>query len=307
MSANTIRLQTGMLWHAIARQRRQALARGVLQPIETNCTFIDDGDVRFVVRSVSRERKVEDKTASQRRAAANNPFLPYEEALFVADISNTHIALLNKFNVIDHHLLIVTRDAEDQEALLTLNDLHALWACMTEFEALAFYNGGTVAGASQRHKHLQMVPLPLAPQGPAIPIEPLIAKVRVGDTISALPQVPFVHAFSRLDPLLSARPDEAAAIMLERYYALLSAVGLAATKVDNALRQSGPYNLLIARSWMLLVPRSREFFDSISVNALGFAGSFFVRNDEQARAIKTVGPMKVLQQVAADGDRIGPA
>ena len=41
--------------------------------------------------------------------SAVNPFLPYDPDLVVADISDTHVALLNKFNVIDHHLLIVTR------------------------------------------------------------------------------------------------------------------------------------------------------------------------------------------------------
>ncbi|NIO40609.1 MAG: phosphorylase, partial [Burkholderiales bacterium] len=40
---------------------------------------------------------------------AMNPFLPYGKDLFVSDISETHLALLNKFNVIDYHLLIVTR------------------------------------------------------------------------------------------------------------------------------------------------------------------------------------------------------
>jgi ATP adenylyltransferase len=304
MIASTIRIQVGTLRQAIERQTRQAVACGAVRPIETKCAFVDDGGVHFVVRSVSSlERKTEDKAARQRRPDLSaNPFLPYEELLFVSDISDTHIGLLNKFNVTHHHLLIVTRRFEDQQTLLTRSDLQALWACMAEFEALGFYNGGTVAGASQRHKHLQMVPLPLAPEGPAIPIEPLIARASVGDIISTLPGLPFVHAFSRLDPALSARPDEAAAVTLERYYALLNAVALTATHGDNQLWQSGPYNLLITRRWMLLVPRSKEFFDSISINALGFAGSLFVQNQEQMQAIQAAGPIKVLQHVTIDKD-----
>lgn len=305
MTASTIRLQAGTLHHAIEHRTRQALASGVLRPIETKCSFIDDGGVHFVVRSVSSLRhKSEDKEARQRRSdLPANPFLPYEEPLFVTDISDTHIALLNKFNVIRHHLLIVTRRFEDQETLLTLPDLEALWACLAEFEALGFYNGGTVAGASQRHKHLQMVPLPLAPEGPAVPIEPLIALASVGGTINTLPGFPFVHACSRLDPRLSARPDAAAAVTLEHYYALLNAVGLTATRSDGHLWQSAPYNLLITRSWMLLVPRSAEFFESISINALAFAGSLFVRSEEQMRAVDAAGPIKVLQRVAVNKDR----
>lgn len=302
MTASTRRLQAGTLQHAIEHRTRQAMAGGVLRPIETKCTLIDDGGVRFVVRSVSNLRhKNEDKEAQQRRPG--NPFLPYEKPLFVTDISDTHIALLNKFNVIRHHLLIVTRRFEDQETLLTLPDMQALWVCLAEFEALGFYNGGTVAGASQRHKHLQMVPLPLAPTGPAVPVEPLIALASVGETTHTLAGLSFVHACSRLDPRLSARPEEAAEVTLERYYALLNAVGITATSSNDHLWQSAPYNLLITRRWMLLVPRSKEFFESISINALAFAGSLFVRSEEQMQAVDAAGPMRVLQQVAVNKDR----
>jgi ATP adenylyltransferase len=49
---------------------------------------------------------------------------------------------------------------------------------------------------------------------------------------------------------------------------------------------------------MLLVPRSREHFEEISLNALAFAGSFFVRNEEQLGILKTAGPLKALAAVA---------
>ena len=43
----------------------------------------------------------------------------YEVDLFVADISPTHVCILNKFNVVDYHLLIITRAFESQENLLS--------------------------------------------------------------------------------------------------------------------------------------------------------------------------------------------
>jgi ATP adenylyltransferase len=49
---------------------------------------------------------------------------------------------------------------------------------------------------------------------------------------------------------------------------------------------------------MLLVPRSHECFETISVNALGFAGSLFVRDAEQLKTIDNRGPMTVLRRVA---------
>ncbi|MGH8672036.1 MAG: phosphorylase, partial [Burkholderiales bacterium] len=83
-----------------------------------------------------------------------------------------------------------------------------------------------------------------------------------------------------------------------RYRTMLEAVGVREISAESELRQSAPYNLLVTRHWILLIPRSREHFDSISVNALGFAGSFFVRNERQMQAIKQHGPMAILRDVA---------
>ena len=117
----------------------------------------------------------------------------------MADISDTHAAILNKFNVLEHHLLIITRDFEDQETLLTLRDFQALWTCMSEYNGLGFYNGGVAAGASQPHKHLQLVPLPLAPEGPQVPIEPLLAAAEFDGALGTVPAFPFLHVFARIE------------------------------------------------------------------------------------------------------------
>ena len=62
-------------------------------------------------------------------------------------------------------------------------------------DGLAFYNAGQVAGASQRHKHLQLVPA-LGPHGLRAPVEGLMAGTEPGETQLTLP---FRHAFVRLD------------------------------------------------------------------------------------------------------------
>jgi ATP adenylyltransferase len=86
--------------------------------------------------------------------------------------------------------------------------------------------------------------------------------------------------------------------LFDGYQALLKTTGL----VKAARARDGmiipPYNLLATRQWMLLVPRSRERYGSISVNALGFAGSLLVRDGGQMRRIKAAGPMTVLTEVA---------
>ncbi len=297
MAQEKIRFAPGTLSRTVKKRTEHAISRGALHSIRTDQRFIEQGGVRFVVRSVSnlarrdRDRVSEAATAAT-GGARGNPFLPYDPDLFMTDISATHLCLLNKFNVMDHHLLIVTRVFEHQDTLLTLNDFEALWACLTEIDGLGFYNSGAVAGASQPHKHLQIVPVPIASEGPAIPMEPLMKTIGAEGAIEDIPGLPFVHAFSRHEPAAGSEN------LHRRYLGMLDLLGLAMVAPGGRPRAPKPYNLLVTRAWMLLVPRSREHFDSISVNALGFAGSLFVRDGEQMEKIGRHGPMTVLRSVA---------
>ncbi|ACD19093.1 ATP adenylyltransferase family protein [Paraburkholderia phytofirmans] len=291
------RLQPGTLWPAMLRQTEHALRCGALQRIQTSQTVLESDGIRFVVRQVSSLiRKEQQRRQTQQRPSAN-PFLPYEPDLFVADISDTHLALLNKFNVIDNHLLIVTRNFQSQNALLNLADFESLIVCMAEFDGIGFYNAGAAAGASQAHKHLQIVPLPLGVSETTVPIEPILATTLLDGLAQNVPGLPFRHAFARLEPGAAISVD-AAPSLLSCYRALLEAVGIQPVEVDGELHQSAPYNLLVTRRWMLLVPRSEERVEGVSINALGFAGSLFVRDAAQMKAIERLGPMAALQRVA---------
>lgn len=279
------------------RQTEHALRCGALQRIQTSQTVLESDGIRFVVRQVSSLiRKEQQRRQTQQRPSAN-PFLPYEPDLFVADISDTHLALLNKFNVIDNHLLIVTRNFQSQNALLNLADFESLIVCMAEFDGIGFYNAGAAAGASQAHKHLQIVPLPLGVSETTVPIEPILATTLLDGLAQNVPGLPFRHAFARLEPGAAISVD-AAPSLLSCYRALLEAVGIQPVEVDGELHQSAPYNLLVTRRWMLLVPRSEERVEGVSINALGFAGSLFVRDAAQMKAIERLGPMAALQRVA---------
>jgi len=271
----------GTLWPTLCRRTELALESGALQPLATRSEWVEDAGVRFVVRVLD---SIERKHVAGREQRGN-PFLPHDEAMFVADVTGTHVALLNKFNVIRHHLLIVTRRFEDQEEPLTLEDFEALWTCMAGIDGLGFYNGGEAAGASQPHKHLQLVPLPFADDLHGVPIEPLLAGA--GEQPGPVAGLPFRHAVARIDSLAGERVGDAVPVLLDLY-----------EKMMEALDASGrPYNLLVTHGWMLFVPRAREHFESVSVNALGFAGSLFVRNERELQLVKRKGPMHVLRDV----------
>ncbi|MBE9038285.1 ATP adenylyltransferase family protein [aff. Roholtiella sp. LEGE 12411] len=297
MAQGKILLKSGTLWTSVKERTKHALQCGALLSIPTEFEFVEQDEVRFLVRILSNlDRKDAAKQKQKKQTVSSgkdfNPFLPYEEDLFVADISDTHVCILNKFNVVEYHLLIITRVFEEQESLLTVEDFVAMLACLADFDGLAFYNSGKIAGASQRHKHLQVVPLPLTPSGAQIPIELLLASAKFQDSIATIPGFPFVHAFATIDPHW-ASPLAAAEATLECYHTLLRAVGL--NGVDG---KSGAYNLLATREWMLIIPRSQEHFQSICVNSLGFAGALLVRNEQEMKILKDQGPMTILKNVA---------
>lgn len=168
------------LWPQVERKSRQALASGVLHPIASQAQLLRDGGIDFVVRVITNlARKVKHTESGSSSQSVKDPFLPpYEADLYVGDLSATHVALLNKFNVLDQHLLIVTRAFEDQCRWLTMADFDALALAMTDDGLLGFYNAGPESGASQPHKHLQVVRLPLADIGEALPIQTALNEAR---------------------------------------------------------------------------------------------------------------------------------
>jgi len=266
-------------WTEVVDRADAALASGAMHSFECALEFVEDAGVEFVLRVATKFPTGE--TAAGRTQAAprlpSNPFASPEPALVVRDrLTPTHRALLNKFSVLREHLLLATREHEDQRELLTERDFEALAACMEDAEVLAFYNGGTEAGASQPHKHIQVVTLPLSPRR-SVPMDALFEK-----TSSSLP---FRNAFTRLARGQVANPPG----MRSAYLALHRAAGLAAPQ---------PYNLLVTHEWMLVVPRARDRFEGISINSLAFAGSFFVRDAAHASAIAAAHPMSVLASVA---------
>ncbi len=294
------RLAQGELWPRVTAVARQALDSGALQPIDTERLTLADGGVDFAVWVVAGLRRKDE--AGRRLAAASrddrNPFLPCDPALTVGDVGASHIAVLNKYRVVADHVLLITRAFEHQRVLLGAADFAAAWWCLREGDGLVFYNGGQAAGASQPHKHLQLVPLPLplAGPGPGLPVAPLLAPWTPAAEPGTSPRLPFAHALAATDDLFAraaADPAAAGAACARRFDALRAAVGLEALAGG---RQSMPYNLLLTRRLMLLVPRSVEDVAGIPINALGYAGSLLLRRRAQLADLERIGPLELLRR-----------
>lgn len=284
-----LKLEPNTLWSKIIACTQSALASGALQSLPTEQTLIKDGGITFTARILQNIQRKENARKKQK----TNPFLPYEEALFVSEISDSHVCLLNKFNVVEHHLLMITREFEAQEDWLNQRDFEAMWACLAEVDGLAFYNGGEKAGASQPHKHLQLIPFESNLVSGSLPIEGAIASISWYNEIETIPGFEFPHAIAKFAPNLHKNPPQAAQITLELYQKLLQHLGIEITGKQH----THPYNLLATREWVLIVPRSQAEFSEIPVNSLGFAGALLVRNQEQLAYLKAFGPLNLLKEV----------
>ena len=296
----------------IQQRSRHALDCGALQPIQTRYEFVSQGGMEFVVRVVAnlmRKEQSDLKQERQRQAGQEvNPFLPYDLDLFVTDLSETHLCLLNKYNVVEDHILIITRVFEEQDSWLTQGDLAALAGCLGAIDGLGFYNGGRLAGASQRHKHLQVIPPPLGPEGGALPLAQAIAALDMEQYLPGVarpetdqgyyqsPLFGFRHGILPLPAGWWTTPE--AGTLLERSYRhLLTHLGADLSVPPGSF----PYNLLVTRQWIVVVCRRQDRYQSIPVNSLGFAGSLLVKDEAQFALVKHLGPMTILHQVAKQG------
>lgn len=278
---------TYILQHA-RKVTATAQASGALVPIDTDYCVVTDKNIDFVVRIAKNLDRRKQASTIKSPTASQNPFLPYEQALWVADIGEHHAVLLNKFNVIDNHLLIVTRHYEHQDRLLTSQDLSAIAELITKHGGLGFYNGGAMAGASQHHKHLQWIPGVELHGKLCIPMEPHLVQGNTGEAIVTTSPFPAAIAYIGSDRPLAQQ-------YIDNYRALTRELG-----IDNGGEQAAlPYNLLLSKSHLWIVPRVAECFESISLNAMAFAGSLFVKNMEQLDLLKNAGPLAALRSTSS--------
>ncbi len=282
-------LAPGTLWDRIRDATEGALATGALKPIPTECEIVPHDGVDFQVRiAPSLKEKIREAREQQAQEASGqnaDPFAVPDPDLYLGSLTPSHYGMLNKFPILKHHLLIITHSYEHQQNALSLADFEALRLTLREVDGLGFYNAGHLAGASQPHKHIQLVPLPLNGQGPRLPTETLLDPATLPEQPTTRAAFPFPHAACRAD-ILASSPGE----LEDRFYRLRAYLGLK--------RSDTPYNFLSTRQWMLLIPRRRVRFQGVMTNALGFAGGFLVRDRSDLEKLRRVGPMRVLQGVS---------
>jgi len=217
-----------------------------------------------------------------------NPFLPWEPLLQVDQLQGGHVVLLNKYPVQSCHLLLISGEWKPQQGWLEGPDWRAVARVAADTGGLWFFNSSALAGASQPHRHLQL--LPRQGDEPSCPLAELIAQQLRQE------QAPWPWAYR-----LSPRQDPLGGSDLAEIYAChCRELGLGQPGLhDQPLH---PYNLLFDDSWFLTVRRLREHCAGFSVNGLGFAGYLLGTHRSDLNWLQQKGPWALLEAVAAPAD-----
>ena len=287
-------LQPGSFWSTVRNRSNEALRAGALHPISTKADFVEDGGIEFVVRVSDNLLRKREAPGSYHAPRRDNPFLPPEPGLTIGSLAPHHVAVLNKFNVIEDHVLVVTRGFAHQESPLTADDFAAVAPGLAEGAGLAFYNAGRTAGASQPHKHFQLVPLPLGRRA-AVPTAVLFDGA--ADGVQTVARLGFRHAFSRVETPV-AEPEAFGRACHDLYRRALAGLGLIEAPHGEEESRLPPYNLLLTERWMFIAPRRAEHYRDVSVNALGYAGSLLVSSPDKLDYVRATGPLTILDSVS---------
>jgi ATP adenylyltransferase len=225
------------------------------------------------------KRVSDEKVQKETKAVKINPFFPPDPATLIKSIElengSLYNLLFNKYCVTPLHLLITTSEYISQDSPLSWDDFRVAMKVTCEFmledaDWMVFYNCGAISGASQQHKHIQLV---------------MIGKdTKVPLSISDMEEIYGPRYFCPF--LNNPRDDELLKCWHDSY-----------TKLMSFVEAGCSTNILFTKKWMLVVPRKKLGFNDWNPNSLIFVGYLLSRSDEETKMIKELGPLNIIKSL----------
>ncbi len=218
----------------------------------------------------------------------NNPFNPWDNRLEVSSIGNEHVLILNKYPVQKGHMLLITKDWQPQSGWLSKSDWNAVSLVEKDTQGLWFFNSGKKSGASQPHRHIQL--LPRSSSEIVCPRDYWFRQlIDNGNRHNSI--LERSTSVKRLKYNVNRRSLS----LYESYLELTDKVGIGnPTKNSQPL---SPYNIILTRDWMSIIKRKKESSAGFSINALGFAGYLLSTSTSNNNYLDKYGPDKLLEEV----------
>lgn len=193
--------------------------------------------------------------------------------------------MLNKYSLEKGHFLAVTDEFVPQTGPVRRQDLVMLQDLIQRpsKRTYAFLNGGPDAGASQKHRHFQFMEVPNLGE-PVWPDAIFNASPKATEPQSH-PTVPIAHF---LLPILNAS-KEGLVKSWQKLFALAKTVGTDDEEV--------PYNFLLTREYMMILPRKQSNWKDISIGGTVMVGSIPVEEPKYLDVVKEAGIVEIMRRV----------
>jgi len=272
-------MQKEIYWQKALEQSKISIDSGNLFPLRTidiTKKFYDKKD--FLIRKLDTSKFRKDLKIGPKI----NPFNPWDKPLEIGKIGKYHQLILNKYPVQIGHILLITNKWMPQNGWLDINDWDAIKFVNNDTSGLWFFNSGPLAGASQPHRHIQLLRRDIREN--ICPREKWFLNFNKCKVNKKLFENIVVRPFNFSNDIND----------IYRIYVELSMnIGIGDPLKDKMPKE--PYNLLITNKWIALIKRANDKLFGFSVNALGFAGYLLVTEKSDTRYLKLNGPEILLE------------
>ena len=244
-----------------------------------------------------------------------NPFAEPSAALKITDLGSSHFLVLNKFAIVPEHFILATTEFKPQTHVLEESDLEATFACIEAYEAarrkdeergerdgelgggdglFAFFNCGPHSGASQPHRHIQLLPIARIKDG----LEHDTQWSLLTDKLTTQ-RAPFRTFAERIR--LGMTGQELYSVYLRLYREACRAVAeqLGRANYEGEAPAEGEarisYNMAMTKDTLVICPRTAEgvhilsqqgdVLGTLSLNGTVLAGTALVKNELEWEAL----------------------
>ena len=277
-------MKSELIWSKALEISRKAIDCGALIPLKTvKYNSVDrsyDYEIRFLKDPIPKYL-IE-------YGPKRNPFIPWDIRLEIQPINDKHTLILNKYPVQLGHMLLITNNWKPQNGWLNEDDFDSILNVDNDTTGLWFFNSSKEAGASQPHRHFQLLPrhnnervCPRYEWFSSLLNNKKTNLSQISDCISIKPRNKNKESDSR-DLFIS-------------YKSMIKEMNLG--EIDIINKPLKPYNLLITPEWIALITRKTDRSHGFSINALGFAGYFLATKGSDVDALIQFGPEKILKDV----------
>tara|TARA_Y100001968_G_scaffold319010_1_gene349992 strand:+ start:1020 stop:1862 length:843 start_codon:yes stop_codon:yes gene_type:complete len=271
-------------WKKAIDQSKIALDCKSLIPINTNLELFLENNINYEIRSLISKWKIDSNNIGPRI----NPFSPWDKNLEIDFVKSKHILILNKYPIEIGHMLLITKDWLPQNGWLNIKDWQALVEVNSDTTGLWFFNSSHSSGASQPHRHIQLLPRSNSQEN--CPRDQWL-KNRIGSNQSNND----LELNTLVYPITSNDSRGLCEELDYLYTKACNVLGIGDKRINKYPKI--PYNLIITNDYFSVILRSKEYYRGFSINALGFAGYLLATETADLQWLKSSSVEYLLSQV----------